>query len=83
MHLFNNIRNFLYDNDNFIAILDNKLYLYNVIEISDINDKNIVVLFNKRKVSIIGNNLKLIRSENRELELIGSIWKVIIDEVIS
>ena len=83
MHIFNNIRNFLYDNDNFIAILDNKIYLYNIVSIKDISNSKIVVLFDKRIIIIIGEDLKVIKSSDGELEILGSIKKVLIDEIIN
>ena len=83
MHIFNNIRNFLYDNDNFIAILDNKIYLYNIVSIKDISNSKIVVLFDKRIINIIGEDLKVIKSSDGELEILGSIKKVLIDEIIN
>ena len=83
MHIFNNIRNFLYDNDNFIAILDNRIYLYNILDIDEINSNKIVILFNNKKVVIVGNDLKVIKSINMELELSGLIERVLIDEIIN
>ena len=83
MHIFNNIRNYLYDNDNFIAILDSRLYLYNIKFINEISESKLIVSFENKRIIIIGNELKVIRSENRELELIGNIKKVLIDEIIN
>ena len=83
MHIFSNIRNYLYDNDNFIAILDNRIYIYNIMFINDISSDNLIVSFKNKRISIIGNEFKVIRSENSELELIGNIKKVLIDEIIS
>ncbi len=83
MHIFNNIRNYLYDNDNFIAILDNRIYIYNSIFIKDISSNKIVLSFKNKMVRILGDDIKIIRSENKELELIGNIKKVLIDEIIN
>ena len=83
MHIFNNIRNFLYDNDNFIAILDNKIYLYNIVSIKDISNTKIVVLFDKRIINIIGEDLKVIKSSNGEVEISGDFKRVLIDESIN
>ncbi len=83
MHIFNNIRNYLYDNDNFIAILDNKIYIYNIKFINEISNNRLILLFENKKVSIIGDDLKVIRSQSSELELIGKIKKVLIDEIIN
>ncbi|MBE6158653.1 MAG: hypothetical protein E7159_02380 [Firmicutes bacterium] len=80
MNIYNNIRNFICDNHNFICVLDNKIYLYNIISIDEISDTKLVVLFNNKKVIINGNNIKLIRSENKELELTCNIERIIINE---
>ena len=83
MNIYNNIRNFICDNNNFICILDNKIYLYNIISIEEISNTKLVVLFNNKKVIINGNDIKLLRSENRELELTGVIERIIINEDIN
>ena len=83
MNIYNNIRNFICDNNNFICILDNKIYLYNIISIEEISNNKLVVLFNNKKVIINGNDIKLLRSENRELELTGVIERIIINEDIN
>ena len=83
MNIYNNIRNFICDNNNFICVLDNKIYLYNIISIDEISDTKLVVLFNNKKVILNGNNIKLIRSENKELELTGVIERIIINEDIN
>lgn len=83
MNIYNNIRNFICDNNNFICILDNKIYLYNIISIEEISNNKLVVLFNNKKVIINGNDIKLLRSENKELELTGVIERIIINEDIN
>ena len=83
MNIYNNIRNFICDNNNFICILDNKIYLYNIISIEEISNTKLVVLFNNKKVIVNGNDIKLLRSENRELELTGVIERIIINEDIN
>ena len=83
LNIYNNIINFICDNNNFICILDNKIYLYNIISIEEISNNKLVVLFNNKKVIINGNDIKLIRSENKELELTGVIERIIINEDIN
>ncbi len=82
MHIFNNIRNFLYDNNNFVAILDNRIYLYNIKSIKEITNSKMMFVFNNKVINIIGDNLKVVRSENKELELSGTIKEVIFNEII-
>ena len=83
MHIYNNIKNYIGDNNNFICILDNKIYLYNVLFIYEISNSKLVVLLNNKRVSIIGKNIELIKSYNREIILNGLIERVLIDEDIN
>ena len=83
MNIYNNIKNFICDNNNFICILDNKIYLYNVISIEEISDNKLIVIFNNKKVIINGTSIKLIRSENRELELTCNLERIVINEDIN
>ena len=76
MHILTNIKNFLYDNDNFIAIFDNKIYLYNITKIDLVNQNNIIMYFNKKKVEIIGTKLKVIKCAKKELLIDGIIESV-------
>ena len=76
MHIFNNVKNFLYDNDNFMAILNNKIYIYNLIKIDYICSNNIIIVFNNKILDIKGSNLKVIKSLINELELSGEIESV-------
>jgi hypothetical protein len=59
------------------------MYLYNIISIEEISNTKLVILFNNKKVIINGNNIKLIRSENKELELTCNIERIIINEDIN
>lgn len=76
MHIFNNIKNFLYDNDNFIAYFNNKIYLYNIEKIDVLSNDYIVLYFNDKRVEIKGNYLKPINCLKKELILQGKIESV-------
>ena len=76
MHIFNNIKNFLYDNDNFIAYFDNKIYLYNVIKIDCFTNNNIIIYFIDKRIEIIGKDLKPKKCKNKELLISGKIESV-------
>ena len=81
MNIYNNIKNFLYDHNNFVCILDNSLYLYNVLSIEEVSDTKMVVLFNNKKVSIYGSNIKVIKSINKELELTLNLERIINESI--
>ena len=76
MHIWSNIRNFLYDNDNFIAIFNDKIYLYNIRKIDNLTPENIIVFFDDRKIEIKGNSLKPNKCLNKELLITGNIESV-------
>ena len=76
MHVWNNIKNFLYDNENFIAIFNNKIYLYNIIKIDNLTCEEVIVCFNDKKIEIKGKNLKPIKCFNKELMITGTIERV-------
>ncbi len=80
MHIWANLKSFLYDNDNFIAYFNNKIYLYNFINIITISSKEIIVQFKDKKVIIKGNNLKPNKVLKKELLLSGTIESVTIHE---
>ncbi len=76
MHIFSNLKNFLYDNDNFISIFDNKIYLYNITKIDNISSNLIILYFNNKKIEIKGNNFIPIKSLNKEILFKGNIESV-------
>ena len=76
MHIWQNMKNFLYDNDNFIAIINNKIYLYNINKIDTLTDTNAILYFNNKKVEIKGIKLKPIKCLNKEIMLTGNIESV-------
>ena len=80
MHIYNNIKNFLYDNDNFIAYFNNKIYLYNIIKIDNISNNSIIVYFNDKIIKINGNCLKVNKCLNKELLINGSIESITFNE---
>lgn len=80
MHIWSNIKNFLYDKNDFIAYYDNSIYIYNFNKIDTLNNNEIVILFDKKKVSIKGHYLKVNKCLNNELEVTGVLESVNIDE---
>ena len=49
MHIWNNLQNFLYDKENFLAFFDNKIYIYNFCKITILNKNTIHLQFNDKK----------------------------------
>ena len=80
MHIFSNIKNFLYDNNDFIAYYNNSIYLYNFNKIDTLNNNEIIVLYDHKKISIKGINLKVSKCLNKELVVNGSLESINIYE---
>ena len=80
MHIFSNIKNFLYDNNDFIAYYNNSIYLYNFNKIDTLNNNEIIIIFDNKKISIKGSYLKVKRCLNKELEITGVLESINIYE---
>ena len=80
MNVLSNLRNFLYANENFIALYNNKIYLYNISKIITLKEDNVIVLFNDKIITINGSNLKTYKYYDKELILSGLIERIFIDD---
>ena len=76
MHIYSYLKNYLKDSDNFIAILPNSIYLYNIVKIDNILSDEIIIYFKNKIVNIKGSNLKPCKCLNKELLLTGNIESV-------
>ena len=76
MHIYSYLKSSLTKEDNFIAILPNSLYLYNVIKIDNISKDEITIYFKDKTVNIKGNNLTPCKCLNKELLIKGNIERV-------
>ena len=56
MHLKDNIKNFIYDQDYYISFYEEYIHLFNYKNINKIDDKNIEVSFDSFLLIIHGNN---------------------------
>jgi sporulation protein YqfC len=80
MHIWTNLKSFLYDNDDFIAYFNSKIYIYNFLNIETLNSSKIVIVFKNKKVIIGGKDLKPIKVLKSEILLTGKIESVNIYE---
>jgi hypothetical protein len=76
MHIWTNLKNFLYDSEDFMAYFNGQLYFYNFIKISKISATKIILKFKNYQVTITGNNLTPIKCLTKELVLKGEIESV-------
>ena len=80
MHILSNIKDFLYDKNDFIAYYDNFIYIYNFNKIDTLTSEEIVIIFDYKKIIIKGQYLKVIKCLKNELEITGILESVNIYE---
>ena len=80
MHIWNNIRNFLYDQNNFIALYNNQLFIYHYSKIVGINSKEISLYIEDKLIKIVGTELKVIKSSKDEIVFRGIIERIALND---
>ena len=70
------IKHYLKNEDYFISLYKNCVYLYKYLEIVKFTDKLISVKFNKFIINIHGDNLSIKRMERYEMLVSGNIMRV-------
>lgn len=73
MNIFNNLKNYLYANDNFIAYFNKKIYLYNFKTINTLTSSLIILSFSDKQVLIKGKNIRPIKMQPKEILIEGEI----------
>ena len=73
MNIRENIKNFLYDQNYYIGIFENNIYIFNYNALPKFNDREISVKMDNFKVNITGKNLKITKMEEKELLINGTI----------
>lgn len=71
--MLNNIKNFLYDRNYFIGFYKDNIYIFNYFLIPIFNDQEIKITFEDFSIMIIGKNLKIIKMEEKELLIKGTV----------
>lgn len=79
MRLFNNIRNYIGENEYKIIISNNSINIINYLDIKELNE-NKVILITDRKIIITGKNLKANKLLNNEILINGDISQITINE---
>lgn len=80
MHIWTNLKSFLYDTDDFMAYFNNKIYLFNFVNIISITNKEIIIQFKNKRLIIKGNNLKPVKVLQKEILFDGTIESVSVHE---
>ena len=76
LHIRDNLKNFLYDLDNFITIYENNFHVFNYQKLDKLSEKEIIFTLTTSKVKINGLNMKIKQMTKQELLIIGKIIKV-------
>lgn len=71
MHLYKTMKNFLMDFDYYIDIFEQKIHIFNYIDILKLNDTEIQLLMPEFTLIITGSNFSVKQLEKREILLEG------------
>lgn len=76
LHFRDSFKNFLFDLEDFITMYENHLHVFNYKKLNKLSASEIVLSFEKMKVTINGVNLKVKQMTKQELLINGNILKV-------
>ena len=76
MHLYKTMRNFLLDFDYYLDIYENKIHVFNYVDILKLNESEIKLAMQTFILLITGQNFSVKRLEKREILLEGIIEQV-------
>ena len=74
--MLNNLREYIDNKELKITILENRVNVINYDKLRDINDKEIVLTKDRKKIKILGKRLKLNKLIENEILILGFIEKV-------
>ena len=73
MHIISNIKTFLYDKNYFVNIFDDKIHVFNYLNLIELNDNEIILEMKDFYLEIKGSNLHVTRMESLELMIKGTV----------
>lgn len=76
VNIYNNIRNFLIDENVLVAVFNNYIYIYNYQKINKLNNEEVIIKTNSNLVIIQGKELKLKKLMPSEIIISGALSKV-------
>ena len=76
MHLYKTMKNFLMDFDYYIDLYENKIHVFNYIDIEKLTDGEIVLAMPSFTLSLIGTAFVVKKLEKREILIEGEIQDV-------
>ena len=79
LHIRDNLKNFLYDLENFISIYDNNFHVFNYQKLSKLSNTEIIFTMHNMIVKLNGINLKIKKMTKQELLIMGHFTKVLFE----
>lgn len=76
MHILNNLKNYLYDQNYIVNVYDNYLYLFNYNELIRLTDTNLKIKFATFDIDVEGKNFLVYKMTNKELLVKGEVSNV-------
>ena len=76
VNIYNNIKNFLYDENALISLFNEYIYIYNYQEVVSLTENKALIKLDKRVLSLEGDNFKIKSMLPKELQLFGIIRKL-------
>lgn len=73
MHLYKTMKNFLMDFNYYIDIYEEKIHIFNYIDIEKLTDTEIILTMEFFRLDLKGNNFVVKRLEKREILIEGKI----------
>ena len=71
MHLYKTMKNFLMDFDYYIDLYQNKIHVFNYIDIEKLTDVEIILSMSEFSLCVKGSNFVVKRLEKREILIEG------------
>ncbi len=75
-HLYKTMKNFLFDFNYYIDIYENKIHVFNYIDILKLNDQEIILAMPSFTLTIKGEHFAVKRLEKREILIDGILHQV-------
>ncbi len=76
MNIKDNILNYLYDRDYCMCMYDDYFYIFNYKYLDLFNDNKIILSLHKKKLTLTGSDLLLVRITKEELLVKGTIANI-------
>lgn len=73
MHLYKTMKNFLMDYDYYIDIYENKVHVFNYIDILKLTDEEILLSMPQFTLKLVGSSFAVKRLEKREILIEGTL----------